>query len=104
MALNYIWIGFFVIAFVVALVRLIFWGDVETFNATVNSTFSSARTGFEISLGLTGVLALWMGLMKIGERGGLIQLFSRAINPLFSRLFPDIPKNHPAGEIGRAHV
>ena len=97
MALNYIWIGFFVIAFIVALARLIFFGDVETFNATVNSTFSSARTGFEISLGLTGVLALWMGLMKIGERGGLIQLFSRAINPLFSRLFPDIPKNHPAG-------
>jgi spore maturation protein SpmA len=97
MALNYIWIGFFVVAFIVALVRLFFFGDVETFNTTVNSTFSSARTGFEISLGLTGVLALWMGLMKIGERGGLIQLFSRAINPLFSRLFPDIPKGHPAG-------
>jgi Uncharacterized membrane protein, required for spore maturation in B.subtilis. len=97
MILNYIWVSFFIIAFVVALCRLIFWGDIETFNATVNSTFSSAKTGFEISIGLTGVLTLWMGLMKIGEQGGMIQLFSRAINPLFSRLFPDIPKNHPAG-------
>lgn len=97
MVLNYIWVAFFIIAFVVALCRLIFWGDMETFNATVNSTFSSAKTGFEISIGLTGVLTLWMGLMKIGEQGGMIQLFSRAINPLFRRLFPDIPKNHPAG-------
>jgi len=97
MALNYIWIAFFLIAFVVALCRLIFFGDIDTFNATVNSTFASAKSGFEISIGLTGVLTLWMGLMKIGEKGGMIQLFSRAINPLFSRLFPDIPKNHPAG-------
>jgi Uncharacterized membrane protein, required for spore maturation in B.subtilis. len=97
MVLNYIWIAFFVIAFIVALCRLIFMGDIDTFNATVNSTFASAKSGFEISLGLTGVLTLWMGLMKIGERGGMIQLFSRAISPLFSRLFPDIPKNHPAG-------
>lgn len=97
MVLNYIWIAFFFIAFVVAIARLIFLGDFETFNATVNSTFTSARSGFEISIGLTGVLTLWMGLMKIGEQGGVIQLFSRAINPLFSRLFPDIPKNHPAG-------
>lgn len=97
MVLNYIWVAFFIIAFVVALCRLIFWGDIESFNATVNSTFSSAKTGFEISIGLTGVLTLWMGLMKIGEQGGMIQLFSRAINPLFRRLFPDIPKNHPAG-------
>lgn len=97
MVLNYIWIAFFLVAFVVALSRLIFFGDFETFNATVNSTFASARSGFEISIGLTGVLTLWMGLMKIGEQGGVIQLFSRVINPLFSRLFPDIPKNHPAG-------
>ncbi len=97
MALNYIWIAFFLIAFVVALCRLIFFGDIDTFNATVNSTFASAKSGFEISIGLTGVLTLWMGLMKIGEQGGMIQLFSRAINPLFSRLFPDIPKDHPAG-------
>lgn len=97
MVLNYIWIAFFLVAFVVALSRLIFFGDFDTFNATVNSTFASARSGFEISIGLTGVLTLWMGLMKIGEQGGVIRLFSRAINPLFSRLFPDIPKNHPAG-------
>lgn len=97
MILNYIWIAFFVIAFIVSLTRLILFGDFDTFNATVNSTFTSARTGFEISIGLTGVLTLWMGLMRIGEQGGVIQMFSRAINPLFSRLFPDIPKNHPAG-------
>ncbi len=97
MVLNYIWIAFFVVAFVVALSRLIFFGDFETFNATVNSTFASAKSGFEISIGLTGVLTLWMGLMRIGEQGGVIQLFSKAINPLFSRLFPDIPKDHPAG-------
>lgn len=97
MTLNYIWIALILIAFIVALVRLIFFQDYETFINVVNSTFGSAKSGFEISLGLTGVLALWMGLMKIGEKGGMIQLFSRAINPLFRRLFPDIPKDHPAG-------
>lgn len=96
MVLNYIWIALFVIAFIVALFRLVVFGDVDVFNATIHSTFGSAKDGFEISLGLTGVLSLWMGLMKIGEQGGMIQLFSRLINPLFSRLFPDIPKNHPA--------
>ena len=85
-----------VVAFVVALFRLVVFGDVDIFNATIHSTFGSAKAGFEISLGLTGVLSLWMGFMKIGEQGGMIQMFSRAINPLFSRLFPDIPKNHPA--------
>ncbi|MEN9918132.1 MAG: hypothetical protein RL662_568 [Bacteroidota bacterium] len=97
MVLNYLWIAFILIAFLVALCRLIFMGDIETFNATINSTFTSAKSGFEISIGLTGVLTLWMGLMKIGEQGGMVQLFSRAINPLFRRLFPDIPQNHPAG-------
>lgn len=96
MVLNYIWIAFILISFIVALCRLIFFSDIETFNATINSTFASAKSGFEISIGLTGVLTLWMGLMKIGEQGGVISLFSRAINPLFSRLFPDLPKNHPA--------
>lgn len=96
MVLNYIWIGFILIAFLVALVRLIVFNDVDVFNATINSTFDSAKTGFEVSLGLTGVLSLWMGIMKIGENGGMIQLFSRIVSPLFSRLFPDIPKNHPA--------
>ncbi len=96
MVLNYIWIAFFLIAFVVALVKLVFFGDVSIFTEIMNSTYESARTGFEISLGLTGVLSLWLGVMKIGERGGMIELFSRAVAPLFSRLFPDIPKNHPA--------
>lgn len=96
MILNYIWIALIIIAFVVALVRLIVFGDTETFNTTINSTFLSAKQGFTISIGLTGVLALWMGIMKIGEHGGMIQLFSRGINPLFRKLFPDIPQNHPA--------
>lgn len=96
MVLNYIWISFFIIAFVVSLIRLIFFGEVDVFNATINSTFSSAKVGFEVSLGLTGVLTLWMGLLRIGEQGGVIQIFSKAINPLFRRLFPDIPPNHPA--------
>lgn len=96
MVLNYIWIAFFLIAFAVALVKLIFFGDVNVFTGIMNSTYESARTGFEISLGLTGVLSLWLGIMKIGERGGMVELFSRAVAPLFSRLFPDIPRNHPA--------
>ncbi len=96
MVLNYVWIAFFLIAFVVAIVKLLFFGDVNVFTEIMNSTYDSARTGFEISLGLTGVLSLWLGVMKIGERGGMVQLFSRAAAPLFSKLFPDIPKGHPA--------
>jgi spore maturation protein SpmA len=96
MVLNYIWIAFFIIAFVVALVKLIFFGDMNVFTEIMNSTYDTARTGFEISLGLTGVLSLWLGVMKIGERGGMVELFSRAVAPLFSKLFPEIPKNHPA--------
>ena len=95
MVLNYIWIAFFVIAFIVALVRLIFWGDLEVFPAIINSTFDSSKTAFDISLGLTGILSLWLGIMKIGEQGGVINLFSRILGPLFSKLFPDIPKGHP---------
>lgn len=95
MVLNYIWIAFFVIAFVVALVRLVFWGDLEVFPAIINSTFDSSKTAFDISLGLTGILSLWLGIMKIGEQGGVIKLFSRILGPLFSKLFPDIPKGHP---------
>lgn len=95
MALNYIWIGFFIIAFVVALARLIFCGDTEVFSAMVNSTFDMSKTGFEISLGLTGVMTLWLGLMRIGEKGGMIQVFSRIMGPFFNKLFPEIPKNHP---------
>ncbi len=96
MVLNYIWIAFFLIGFVFALVQLLFMGNVEIFNELVNSTFDNARTGFEISLGLTGVLTLWMGLMKIGENGGMIRLMSKLIGPFFSRIFPDLPRNHPA--------
>lgn len=95
MVLNYIWIAFFVTAFVVALVRLVFWGDLEVFPAIINSTFDSSKTAFDISLGLTGILSLWLGIMKIGEQGGVINLFSRILGPLFSKLFPDIPKGHP---------
>ena len=95
MALNYIWIAFFVIAFVVALVKLIFLGDTQIFSAMVASTFDMAKTGFEISLGLTGVMTLWLGLMRIGEKGGMINIFSRIMGPFFNKLFPEIPKNHP---------
>lgn len=95
MALNYIWIAFFVIAFVVALIKLIFLGDTQIFSAMVGSTFDMAKTGFEISLGLTGVMTLWLGLMRIGEKGGMINIFSRIMGPFFSKLFPEIPKNHP---------
>ncbi|RXE72338.1 hypothetical protein ED352_01010 [Muribaculaceae bacterium Isolate-002 (NCI)] len=96
MVLNYIWIAFFVIAFLVAAGKTIFAGDFQVWSDIMSSSFSSASTAFEISLGLTGVLALWMGLMKIGERGGVITFFGRLISPLFSRLFPGVPKGHPA--------
>jgi spore maturation protein SpmA len=96
MALNYIWIAFFVIGFITALGQLIFTGNTQIFNDLVNSVFSSAKTGFEISLGLTGVLTLWLGLMKVGERGGVVAVLGRLFGPLFIRLFPDLPKGHPA--------
>lgn len=95
MVLNYIWIGFFLVAFVIALVKLVFLGDFEVFPAIMNSTFETAKTGFEISIGLTGVLALWLGVMKVGERGGVVNVLARVLTPLFSKLFPDIPKGHP---------
>jgi spore maturation protein SpmA len=95
MVLNYIWIAFFVIAFLIALVKLIFFGDVEVFPAMMNSTFDNSKTAFEISLGLTGVLSLWLGIMKIGEKGGVIKFFARILSPVFTKLFPDIPKGHP---------
>lgn len=95
MVLNYIWIAFFGIAFLTALVKLVFWGDLDIFPAIMDATFSSSKTAFEISLGLTGVLSLWMGIMKIGEKGGLVNALARWLSPLFIRLFPDLPKNHP---------
>ncbi|MBR1933168.1 MAG: spore maturation protein [Prevotella sp.] len=95
MTLNYIWIAFFLIAFAVALVRLVFFGDFDVFPAMMDSTFASSKTAFEISLGLTGVLSLWLGIMKIGEQGGLVSALARLLSPVFTRLFPDIPKGHP---------
>lgn len=95
MVLNYIWLGFFLVAFAIAVVKLLFFGDVEVFPAIMNSTFDTARTAFEVSLGLTGVLSLWLGIMKIGERGGLVDALARFLSPVFSKLFPDIPKGHP---------
>ena len=96
MVLNYIWVAFFIVAFVVALGKLFFLGDTEIFTELVNSTFSSSKNAFEISLGLTGLLSLWLGVMKIGERSGMINALSRWLSPVFCRLFPDIPKGHPA--------
>jgi spore maturation protein SpmA len=96
MVLNYIWVAFFLIAFVVALVKLILFQDNTVFPAMLESTFTMAKTGFEISIGLTGVMTLWLGLMKVGEKGGMIAILSRMVAPFFSRLFPDIPRNHPA--------
>ena len=95
MALNYIWAGFLLVAFVVAAFKLIFLGDVEVFPAIIKSTMDNAATGFDISLGLTGVLALWMGVMRIGEQGGVVNTLARWLSPLFKRLFPDIPEGHP---------
>lgn len=95
MVLNYIWIAFFILAFAIALCKLIFLGDTDVFPAIMNSTFSTAKSAFEISLGLTGVLSLWMGLMKIGEKGGLVNWLAKLLSPIFCRVFPDIPKGHP---------
>ncbi len=96
MILNYIWIGFILVAFVIACFQLIFNGNTQIFTDIIQAAFGSAKTGFEISLGLTGVLSLWLGIMKIGEKGGVIQIFARIVAPFFSKILPDIPKNHPA--------
>ena len=96
MVLNYIWIAFFVLAFIIALGKLIFMGDTTVFPAIMDSTFAQAKSAFEISLGLTGILALWMGIMKIGEKGGLVNGLARLLSPVLCRIFPDIPKGHPA--------
>ena len=95
MVLNYIWIAFFIIAFVIAVVKLVLFGDFDVFPAMMDSTFSSSKTAFEISLGLTGVLSLWLGIMKIGEKGGVVNVLARVLSPVFAKLFPEIPKGHP---------
>ena len=94
MVLNYIWIGFFAIAFLIAIIQL-FLGNTDVFPAIMNSTFDNAKTAFEISIGLTGVLSLWMGVMKVGEKGGLVNVIARWLSPLMVRLFPEIPAGHP---------
>jgi len=96
MALNYIWIAFFIIGFIVALCQLIFAGNTQIFSDMMNSTFANAKTGFEISLGLTGALTLWMGLMKVGEKGGVVTMLGKLFGPFFQKLFPELPKGHPA--------
>lgn len=96
MILNYIWIGLILIAVIVGIVQFFAFGQTDIFSEILNSTFTSAKSGFEISLGLTGVLALWMGIMKIGEQGGVINQFSRVVSPFFTRIFPELPKGHPA--------
>ncbi len=95
MVLNYIWVAFFLLAFVIATVKLVFWGDLDVFPAMMDSTFSSSKTAFEISLGLTGVLSLWLGVMKVGEKGGVVNVLARLLSPVFAKLFPEIPKGHP---------
>jgi len=96
MALNYVWIAFFIIAFIVALIKLIFFGDTEIFSNLINGMFDSAKTGAELSLGLIGIMTFWLGIMKIGEQAGMISVFARGVNPFFSKLFPGVPKGHPA--------
>lgn len=96
MALNYVWIAFFVIAFIVALIKLIFLGDMEIFSNLINGIFDSAKTGAELSLGLVGVMTFWLGIMKVGEKAGMISLFAKGVNPFFSKLFPGVPKGNPA--------
>lgn len=96
MALNYIWIAFFIVSFIIGLGKLIFMGDTAVFPAMIAATSNSAKTAFELSLGLTGVLALWMGIMKIGEKGGLVATLAKLLSPVLTKIFPDVPKGHPA--------
>lgn len=96
MALNYVWIAFFVIAFVVALIKLLFFGDTEIFSQLINGLFDSAKTGAELSLGLVGIMTFWLGIMKVGEKAGMISVFAKGVYPFFSKLFPGVPKGHPA--------
>jgi spore maturation protein SpmA len=96
MALNYVWVAFFIVSFAVALVRLIFFQDYQIFQTIVNSTFDMSKTGAEISLGLIGLMTFWLGIMKIGEKGGMINIFAKIVGPFFSKIFPEVPKNHPA--------
>ena len=95
MALNYIWIAFFLIAFVIALLKLFVLGDTQIFTELFNSIIESSKTGFTISLGLTGVLTFWLGIVKVGEKGGMVRVMYKLVGPFFRKLFPEIPKDHP---------
>ena len=94
--LNYVWASFFIIAFITALIKFIFLGDITIFQTIITSTYNSSKLAFEISIGLTGIMAMWLGLMKIGEHGGAIKIIARLLSPLLHRIFPEIPKNHSA--------
>lgn len=94
--LNILWVGFFLIAFLIALFKLVVLGDADIFARIVKALFDSSKTAFEIALGLTGVMALWLGVMKIGERAGMLEVLTRGLAPLFRRLFPQVPEKHPA--------
>jgi spore maturation protein SpmA len=96
MALNYVWVAFFIVSFIVALVKLIFFQDYQIFQNIVSSTFDMSKTGAEISLGLIGLMSFWLGIMKIGEKGGMIKVFAKLVGPFFSKIFPEVPKDHPA--------
>ena len=96
MALNYIWIAFIVVAFFVALLQMILFGNISIFNDVLQSIFGAAKSGFEISLGLTGILTFWMGILKVAEHGGALKVVSRMVAPFFTRIYPEIPKDHPA--------
>jgi len=96
MALNYVWVAFFIVSFIVALVKLIFFQDYQIFQTIVSSTFDMSKTGAEISLGLVGLMSFWLGIMKIGEKGGMIKIFAKLVGPFFSKIFPEVPKDHPA--------
>ncbi len=96
MLLNRLWIGMFLIALVTGLSKLLFWHDLTIFEKMVTSLFDAAKAGFEISLYFTGALCLWLGFMKVGEEGGAIRIMTRLVSPLFSKLFPEVPKGHPA--------
>ena len=95
MILNYIWISLILLAIIIGLIQALWMGNIEIFSDILNSTFTNAKTGFELSLGLTGILSLWMGIMKIGEKAGAVNTLGKGVAPFFTRIFPEIPKNHP---------
>ncbi|RAJ06960.1 spore maturation protein SpmA [Chitinophaga skermanii] len=96
MALNFVWLAFFIIAFLVGLYKMIFLNDIDVFSKVMNGMFDSAKTGAEISIGLVGIMTFWLGIMRVGEKAGMINRMARLLNPFFTKLFPGVPKNDPA--------